>query len=163
MPSSSPDDTVKLFLSYAREDFEAVSALYDRLEALGLRPWMDKRDILPGERWRRRSCRRRVKQVRTFSWPACRRKSVEKRGISSGRSSTRWTRGRRSWHDDIYLIPVRLAECQVPEELEEFNGSNCMKRMGGGCCCGRSSRGREPGRSIPGELLEALSRKRLSR
>ena len=33
MPPSPPDDSVKLFLSYAREDFEAVSALYDRLDA----------------------------------------------------------------------------------------------------------------------------------
>ena len=50
MSSTSPDDTVRLFLSYGRENFEVVSALYDRLEALGLHPWMDNRDLLPGHR-----------------------------------------------------------------------------------------------------------------
>ena len=39
-----PTHSVRLFLSYAREDFDAVSVRDDRLEALGLRPWMDKRD-----------------------------------------------------------------------------------------------------------------------
>ena len=40
-----------IFLSYAREDYNAVSAIYDRLKDLGLKPWMDKRDLLPGQLW----------------------------------------------------------------------------------------------------------------
>ena len=94
MPSSSPDDTVRLFLSYGREDFEAVSELYDRLEGLGLRPWMDKRDLLPGQQWRV-IIPRQVQQC-DLVLVCLSPQSVDKRGSSSARSGSRSTPGKRS-------------------------------------------------------------------
>ena len=40
-----------VFLSYAREDEVEVSSLYQTLTAAGFKPWLDKVDILPGEKW----------------------------------------------------------------------------------------------------------------
>ena len=45
------DKPVQLFLSYTRKDEAAVAQLYERLAAVGLKPWMDQEDILPGEIW----------------------------------------------------------------------------------------------------------------
>jgi hypothetical protein len=43
----------QIFLCHASEDRIAVMAIYDRLKALGYKPWLDKIDLLPGQYWRR--------------------------------------------------------------------------------------------------------------
>jgi len=43
--------TSMIFLSYARPDGEKVQAVYNELKKNGYSPWMDIRDLLPGERW----------------------------------------------------------------------------------------------------------------
>ncbi len=46
-------DEIKVFISYAREDYETAKRLYDDLKAVtGVTPWMDKIDLLPGHMWR---------------------------------------------------------------------------------------------------------------
>ena len=42
----------QVFLSYARPDEEEVAKLYQELSDAGFKPWMDTKDILPGENWR---------------------------------------------------------------------------------------------------------------
>ena len=46
-------ELIKIFLSYASEDYSLVSDFYDRLKKIGINSWMDKKDILPGENWER--------------------------------------------------------------------------------------------------------------
>jgi hypothetical protein len=43
---------LKIFLSHAREDKEQAAALYARLERQGFSPWIDEKDLLPGQPWR---------------------------------------------------------------------------------------------------------------
>ena len=40
-----------VFLSYAREDRARVEQVYDSLKAEGFNPWLDTRDIMPGQEW----------------------------------------------------------------------------------------------------------------
>jgi DNA-binding NarL/FixJ family response regulator len=42
---------IQIFLCHASEDEAAVLDIYDRLRAIGYKPWMDKKDLLPGQRW----------------------------------------------------------------------------------------------------------------
>jgi len=51
MTSNSTRESPKIFLCYAREDFERVHDLYTLLKSLGLRPWLDKVNIQGGELW----------------------------------------------------------------------------------------------------------------
>jgi len=44
-------ETPQIFFTYAREDTEAVEKVYRRLHDEGLKPWMDRKDILAGESW----------------------------------------------------------------------------------------------------------------
>ena len=44
----------KVFLSYAREDSFYATSLYDKLSVAGYQPFMDTKDIVPGENWARR-------------------------------------------------------------------------------------------------------------
>ncbi|MDM8550085.1 toll/interleukin-1 receptor domain-containing protein [Desulfobacterales bacterium HSG2] len=39
----------KVFISYAREDIEIAGRLYDDLKSAGVTPWMDEKDLLPGQ------------------------------------------------------------------------------------------------------------------
>ena len=50
--SHEHEDIAKIFLSYERRDQTTVERLYHMLKGAGYQPWMDKYDILPGERWR---------------------------------------------------------------------------------------------------------------
>jgi TIR domain len=43
---------IQIFLCHASEDKAAVETIYGRLKALGYEPWLDKKDLLPGQRWR---------------------------------------------------------------------------------------------------------------
>ena len=40
-----------IFISYAREDSEAARRLYEDLKKAGLTPWLDKKELLPGQNW----------------------------------------------------------------------------------------------------------------
>ena len=44
-------ESIKVFISYAHEDYNAARRLYDELRLLGTEPWLDKECILPGQRW----------------------------------------------------------------------------------------------------------------
>ena len=45
-------DKPKIFLSYARDDFEIVKKIYNDLKSFGLDIWLDKISILAGQNWK---------------------------------------------------------------------------------------------------------------
>ena len=51
-------EPTKVFISYAQEDEVEAERLYERLLQDGLKPWMSKRDILPGEIWGGKWCQK---------------------------------------------------------------------------------------------------------
>lgn len=73
----------QIFLCYARKDEKPVAELYKKLSDAGFKPFMDTKDILPGEDWKQ-------KLMNTI------REALDV-----------W---RQKLAPDIYFIPVRLAE-----------------------------------------------------
>lgn len=126
MPSQPPNDAVRIFLAYAREDFDAVSAIYDRLAALGLKPWMDKRDLLPGEKWEVHLGQ--AIQDSHFFLACLSTKSVEKRGYLQKEFKKAFDLWQEKLDSDIYLIPLRLDECQVPEAFSALQWANLYEK-----------------------------------
>ncbi len=43
---------VKVFISYAREDYKIARKLYHDLRKAGVKPWLDEEDLLPGKKWK---------------------------------------------------------------------------------------------------------------
>jgi adenylate kinase family enzyme len=41
----------QVFISYAREDFEIAERIYSELKNAGIKVWMDKKNIFPGQNW----------------------------------------------------------------------------------------------------------------
>jgi len=118
----------QIFLSYASEDEEKVDQLYQQLSAAGFKPWMDKKDILPGERWKS-SIPRAIRQSDFFL--ACLSKqSVSKRGFLQREIKDALDLWQEKLEDDIYLIPVRLEDCPVPESLCDFQWVDLFEQHG---------------------------------
>ncbi len=42
----------KIFISYAKEDYEIAKKLYDDLKKTDVEPWLDDEDHLPGQNWK---------------------------------------------------------------------------------------------------------------
>lgn len=109
---------VRVFISYARKDQDKVKELYQQLKEAGFSPWQDIHDILPGELWRD-ALMRAIREAPFFL--AClSTNSVNKRGVIQEELKEALQSWRQKLDDDIYLIPVRLEECPVPEALSEF-------------------------------------------
>ena len=109
---------VQIFLSYAREDEEKVEKLYHKLSDAGFKPWMDKKDILPGERWQ--SSIRQAIRGSDFFLACLSDNSVNRRGFLQREIEDALDICQEMLYSDIYLIPARLEDCEVPERLRDF-------------------------------------------
>jgi hypothetical protein len=120
--------TVHIFLSYAREDRQKVESLYQKLSDAGFEPWMDIKDILPGEKWP--SSIRRAIRDSDFFLVCLSTNSVKKRGWVQREMKQALDLWQEKLEDDIYLIPVRLEDCETPESLREFQWVDLFEEDG---------------------------------
>ena len=126
MDKSKP--TIRIFLSYAREDQETVEILYQKLVSAGFKPWMDRMDILPGEVWME-SIRSAIEQSDFFL--AClSSNSVNKRGVLQKEIRSALDIWQGMLDSDIYFIPVRLDNCAVPNGMARFQWVDLFKSDG---------------------------------
>jgi hypothetical protein len=106
-----------IFLSYAREDELTVARIYEKLRAAGFRPWMDVKDIPPGEEWRLaiESAIDRAASFLAFLSP----RSVQKAGVL--REEIEAARRRRSDpKSPLKVIPIRLEPCETPASVSDL-------------------------------------------
>ena len=108
----------RIFISYAREDKDSVSEHYHKLKKNGFEPWMDIHKILPGEVWENK-IQEAIKNSDFFI--AClSSNSSQKRGVIQKEIRAALEIWQEKLESDIYLIPIRLNNCEVPEKLKEF-------------------------------------------
>lgn len=124
----SQQPPTKVFLSYAREDESQANMLYHKLCDAGLNPWMDKHDILPGERWR--TCINKAIQECDFFLACISNRAALKRGYLQREFKEALDLWQEKLESDIYLIPVRFDDCDVPENLREFQWVNLFEENG---------------------------------
>lgn len=104
----------RIFLCYARPDQEKVSLLYEDLVTVGQIPWMDKKCIQGGEKWE--TAIRRAIRASDFFVVCLSNKSVNRRGYVQREIRLALNIWDEKLDDDIYLIPVRLEDCDVTHE-----------------------------------------------
>ena len=102
-----------VFLSYCRENQVQVSNLRDAIIAAGIKVWWDQ-DILPGQNWEN-EIHKALSD--SYAFIVCFSKEMEKRYKSGVYEELRQaiSISRKRPPDSIYLIPVRLNECKLPE------------------------------------------------
>jgi serine/threonine protein kinase len=118
----------QIFLSYIREDESAVKDLYQRLSDAGFKPWMDRRDLLPGERWETRI--QKVIRDSDFFLACLSVNAVSKRGFLQKEINDALDIWQQKLESDIFLIPARLEKCEVPERLRQFQWVDLFEEDG---------------------------------
>lgn len=110
---SEPVPPIRMFLAHAKEDEAAVNALYGRLKRQGYHPWLDKVDLLPGQRWRD-EIPRAIAASDLFI--ACLSEcSVTKQGYVQREFKLALNVCADRPPGTIYLIPLRLDDCLIPD------------------------------------------------
>jgi hypothetical protein len=113
--SFEPDGRVRVFLGYADEDRAIVKRLAAALRKAGFEPWLDDEKLLPGQNWPR-AIERAIDLCEFFI--ACfSRRSVSKRGHFQRELGYALDAAARVPLDEIYLIPVRLDDCEMPCDI----------------------------------------------
>ena len=113
---------IQIFLAHASEDKPAVLALHERLKQAGYKPWLDKKDLIPGQNWRS-VIPKAIADSQLFI--AClSQRSIAKQGFVQREFKMALNQYADRPPNSIYLIPLRLDECEIPDLRQEEYGLN---------------------------------------
>src|SRR5262245_16818582 len=116
----------QIFLSYAKQDREKVTELYGKLRDVGYQPWLDYLDIRPGETWK--DSIRRAIQKSNFFLACLSHSSVVKGGYLQSEIKYALELKNEKLPTDIFLIPVKLEEVEMPEQLADIQWVEYFKQ-----------------------------------
>jgi len=115
-------DSKQVFFSYSRLDHSIVKSLYDKLMKCGFRPWMDTENIFSGENWER-AIYKAIKES-AFFIAFISNNSVNRRGLIQKEIKEALEIWERKLDYDIYLIPIKIDDCEFPDSLANFQWLN---------------------------------------
>ena len=104
----------RIFISYAREDAETAQMLYANLKCAGLNPWLDTKDLLPGQDWEA-AIRRAIRESSHFLALISSR-SITKRGFIQKELRQGFDILDEMPPGDIFIIPIRLEPVEPRHE-----------------------------------------------
>jgi formylglycine-generating enzyme required for sulfatase activity len=119
---------LKIFLCHASGDKPAVRDLYHRLRALGFDPWLDEENLLPGQDWQLeipQAVRSSDAVIVCLSTRA-----VTKRGYVQKEIRYALDVADEQPEGAIFLIPLRLEECEVPHRLRPWQRVDLFHEKG---------------------------------
>lgn len=108
----------KIFLCHANEDKLQVREVYQRLKAEGFEPWLDEEALVPGQLWDQEI--RRALRSSDFILIFFSQNSVAKRGVVQREMKLALEAWEESPEGQIHTIPVRLDNCQIPDQFRKF-------------------------------------------
>jgi hypothetical protein len=118
---------LKVFLSHAHSDAEAVRALYDRLTADGVDAWLDKENLLPGQDWEL-EIRKAVREADVVV--VCLSKGFNQRGYRQKEVRIALDEAEMMPEGEIFIIPARLEECDTLESLRKWQWVDLFAQNG---------------------------------
>ena len=122
MTDTASNRPLRVFLCHASGDKPAVRDLYRRLAADGFSPWLDQEDLLPGQKWQVEI----PKAVRNSDvvLVCLSQHSINKEGYVQKEIKFALDVADEKPEGTIFLIPLRLEECDVPERLSAWQWVN---------------------------------------
>lgn len=110
--------TLKIFISYAKENLSDALQYFNKLEELGLEPWLDEKKILPGEKWENAILDAfNNSQVIILLISS---KSIDKRGFVQKEAKWALKKLEEKLDNDIYIIPIMIEHCEVPTSISSI-------------------------------------------
>ncbi len=113
---------LKVFLCHSSGDKPTVRELYQRLRSDKLDPWLDEEKLLPGQEWSQeiiRAVRGSDVVIVCLS-----RGSINKTGYVQKEIKYALDSAEEQPDNSIFLIPLRLEECEIPERLRHLHWVN---------------------------------------
>lgn len=111
------DSVVQIFISYAREDQEKAREIHRRLVDRGYKPWLDEEELLPGQDFR--IIIEKSLTTSDFVIVCLSKTSVVKRSFFQRELKQALDRLKEMRPEDIFLIPARIDDCAMPDELKD--------------------------------------------
>jgi TIR domain len=105
-----PGAAPHVFVSYAREDVEQADQLAVALARAGLRPWIDRRELLVGQNWKR-TIEHAIRQSDLFIALLSPR-SLSKRGFVQSELRRAFEVAEEIPEHKLYILPVRIEACE---------------------------------------------------
>jgi outer membrane protein assembly factor BamD (BamD/ComL family)/uncharacterized membrane protein len=119
---------LKVFLCHASGDKPQVRELYKRLVTEGVDAWLDQEKLLPGQDWRV-EIPRAVKEADVVVI-CLSNKSITKEGYVQKEIKFALDSAEEKPEDTIFLIPARLEDCVVPEQLGRWQWVDLFEENG---------------------------------
>lgn len=121
------DSQLRVFLCHSSGDKHLVRQLYDRLRDDGFAPWLDEKELLPGINWREEIPR----AVRgSDAVIVCLSKDFQRAGYRQKEVRLALEIVEEQPEGGIFLIPVKLEECEVPAALSHWQWANLFEPGG---------------------------------
>jgi len=112
-----PKRPLKVFLCHAHSDLAAVRVLYSRLKREGVDAWLDKEKLLPGQDWEL-EIRKAVREADVVV--VCLSKQFNQAGFRQKEVRLALDTAMEKPEGEIFIIPARLEECDIPESLKKW-------------------------------------------
>lgn len=106
---------LNVFLIHTHRDRKAVHDLYSCLVRDGISPWLDSERLLPGQDWRHEI--RRSILMSDIAIVCLSRKFIRHHGYCQEELKIALQKAKLLSDGEVFIIPVRLEECDVPETL----------------------------------------------
>jgi TIR domain-containing protein len=106
----------KVFIAYVQEDRAQAELLATELEAVGFAPWIDLRQLLPGQNWPRAI--EIAIETSSFFLACFSAHSVVKKGGFQAEIRYALDCARQVPLDEIFIVPLRLNGCPVPRSIQ---------------------------------------------
>jgi hypothetical protein len=110
---------VHVFLLHAHKDRKAVHKLHARLTRAGIHAWLDSNELKPGQDWRH-EIRRAI--LKSDAILVCLSHDFNKQhGYRHEELKIALDKAGLLADDEIFIIPVRLEACEMPEALQHLH------------------------------------------
>jgi hypothetical protein len=119
-----------VFLCHSSSDKPAVRALHAQLLRDDIAPWLDELDILPGQNWDS-EIRKAIRKCHIVL-VCLSRASINKVGYLQKEIRHVLDVADEQPEGTIFLVPVRLEECEVPDRLSRWQWVDLFEESGYG-------------------------------
>lgn len=120
--------SLKIFLCHSSGDKIDVRDLYQRLRVEGFNPWLDEDDLLPGQEWQLEIPK--VVKESDVVIVCLSRSSISKEGYVQKEIKYALDAADEKPEGTIFIIPLKLEECNFPERLSRWQWVNLYEDKG---------------------------------
>lgn len=109
---------LNVFLIYSHGDKEAVHKMYQRIAEDGINVWLDAENLQPGEDWQKEIRKAILKSdvvIVCLSNGFNKQHGFRHEELKIALEKAKWL------DDEVFIIPVRLEKCDMPESLRHLH------------------------------------------